>query len=525
MTSGLCADDVVVRITTPQIITSQTLVAGGAGGAGARVAASSAAVELGRRLLVAARAGDTQLVLDLMAKGAPFTTDWLGTSALHLAAGGAHAGTCAVLLRAGVSRDARSKVERTPLHLAAGAGHAAVARLLLDAGAAVDARDMLRMTPLHWAVQNGHAAAAAELLRAGADPTLRNKFRKSPLELARRLRRADLVRLLEDALRQREAARSVSALVDEQMAEVSTAEPEIETFDAVQRIQDMKLPRPKQNDKAVKEESKMEGAADGAGGGGGAGGAGGGADGAGELLRRHGITLLPADPGGTVLSALQCGRTVVLSDAGKLMLKESSESPSPASNKAGTASSQPKGVVLTATPVKSPPKPGVKIFTLNNKLLAVPKDNKIPVKKIINPQDMQVKFVQLPPDAKLVSPSKIVPMKAKSRMAVRQGGTSPSARPAVKIIMNKSNFHRLLATAGATQVSTNAAAVADSDLAEGEEELALTEDAAPADTSDADSPAALRAQLAAATRALAAARRDLRLARARLAHYERLHDL
>ncbi|XP_022825407.1 uncharacterized protein LOC111355628 [Spodoptera litura] len=365
---------------------------------------------------------------------------------------------------------------------------------------------MLRMTPLHWAVQNGHAAAAAELLRAGADPTLRNKFRKSPLELARRLRRADLVRLLEDALRQREAARSVSALVDEQMAEVSTAEPEIETFDAVQRIQDIKLPRPKQNDKAVKEESKLEG---------------GGADGAGELLRRHGITLLPADPGGTVLSALQGGRTVVLSDAGKLMLKESSESPSPASNKAGTASSQPKGVVLTATPVKSPPKPGVKIFTLNNKLLAVPKDNKIPVKKIINPQDMQVKFVQLPPDAKLVSPSKIVPMKAKSRMAVRQGVTSPSARPAVKIIMNKSNFHRLLATAGATQVHIYIHLYSKYHYVE----IALTEDAAPPDTSDADSPAALRAQLAAATRALAAARRDLRLARARLAHYERLHDL
>lgn len=67
-----------------------------------------------------------------------------------------------------------------------------------------------------------------------------------------------------------------------------------------------------------------------------------------------------------------------------------------------------------------------------------------------------MKFVQLPPDAKLMSPSKIVPMKAKSRMAVRQGAagvTSPAARPAVKIIMNKSNFHRLLATAGATQVS------------------------------------------------------------------------
>lgn len=34
-------------------------------------------VELGRRLLLAARAGDTAAVLDLMAKGAPFTTDWV----------------------------------------------------------------------------------------------------------------------------------------------------------------------------------------------------------------------------------------------------------------------------------------------------------------------------------------------------------------------------------------------------------------------------------------------------------------
>lgn len=61
---------------------SQTIMpasgaASSAGPAGARVAASSAAVELGRRLLLAARAGDTPLVLDLMAKGAPFTTDWV----------------------------------------------------------------------------------------------------------------------------------------------------------------------------------------------------------------------------------------------------------------------------------------------------------------------------------------------------------------------------------------------------------------------------------------------------------------
>lgn len=73
------------------------------------------------------------------------------------------------------------------------------------------------------------------------------------------------------------------------------------------------------------------------------------------------------------------------------MLKES-ETPPPAVSKAPNVNPS-KGMVLTATPVKSPPKPGVKIFTLNNKLgLAVPVDHKMPVKKVISPQDMQVYF-------------------------------------------------------------------------------------------------------------------------------------
>ncbi|XP_033023436.1 GA-binding protein subunit beta-1-like [Lacerta agilis] len=40
---------------------------------------------LGKKLLEAARAGQDDEVRILMANGAPFTTDWLGTSPLHLA--------------------------------------------------------------------------------------------------------------------------------------------------------------------------------------------------------------------------------------------------------------------------------------------------------------------------------------------------------------------------------------------------------------------------------------------------------
>ena len=51
--------------------------------------------------------------------------------------------TAEVLLRAGISRDARTKVDRTPLHVAAQAGHLDIVSLLVRNGADIDARDMV----------------------------------------------------------------------------------------------------------------------------------------------------------------------------------------------------------------------------------------------------------------------------------------------------------------------------------------------------------------------------------------------
>ncbi|KAJ3608886.1 hypothetical protein NHX12_023415 [Muraenolepis orangiensis] len=116
-------------------------------------------VDLGKRLLEAARKGQDDEVRILMANGAPFTTDWLGTSPLHLAAQHGHYSTAEVLLRAGVSRDARTKVDRTPLHMAASRGHTVIVELLVRSGADINARDMLKMTALHWAAQHGHQGA------------------------------------------------------------------------------------------------------------------------------------------------------------------------------------------------------------------------------------------------------------------------------------------------------------------------------------------------------------------------------
>jgi len=156
-------------------------------------------VELGKRLLACAKEGDTEGVRQLMSRGAPFTTDWLGTSPLHLTALYGRVETCEVLLKAGCSRDARTKVDKTPLHIAAQEGHTDICQLLLEQGADVDAKDMLHMTPLHWAVERGCTATVEALLRHGANTFIESKFDKTSLEIASENGRPDIFEMLQHA--------------------------------------------------------------------------------------------------------------------------------------------------------------------------------------------------------------------------------------------------------------------------------------------------------------------------------------
>ncbi|XP_069041295.1 GA-binding protein subunit beta-2b isoform X1 [Lepisosteus oculatus] len=154
-------------------------------------------VDLGKRLLEAARKGQDDEVRSLMANGAPFTTDWLGTSPLHLAAQYGHFSTAEVLLRAGVSRDARTKVDRTPLHMAAAEGHSVIVELLVRSGADINAKDMLKMTALHWAAEHGHREVAELLVKYGADVHVLSKFDKTPFDIAVDRHNSDLMALLQ----------------------------------------------------------------------------------------------------------------------------------------------------------------------------------------------------------------------------------------------------------------------------------------------------------------------------------------
>nr|XP_051713277.1 GA-binding protein subunit beta-2 isoform X5 [Oryctolagus cuniculus] len=157
-------------------------------------------VDLGKRLLEAARKGQDDEVRTLMANGAPFTTDWLGTSPLHLAAQYGHYSTAEVLLRAGVSRDARTKVDRTPLHMAAADGHAHIVELLVRNGADVNAKDMLKMTALHWATEHHHRDVVELLIKYGADVHASSKFDKSAFDIALEKNNAEILVILQEAM-------------------------------------------------------------------------------------------------------------------------------------------------------------------------------------------------------------------------------------------------------------------------------------------------------------------------------------
>ncbi|EGV94823.1 GA-binding protein subunit beta-2 [Cricetulus griseus] len=157
-------------------------------------------VDLGKRLLEAARKGQDDEVRTLMANGAPFTTDWLGTSPLHLAAQYGHYSTAEVLLRAGVSRDARTKVDRTPLHMAAADGHAHIVELLVRSGADVNAKDMLKMTALHWATEHHHRDVVELLIKYGADVHAFSKFDKSAFDIALEKNNTEILVILQEAM-------------------------------------------------------------------------------------------------------------------------------------------------------------------------------------------------------------------------------------------------------------------------------------------------------------------------------------
>ncbi|XP_066248662.1 GA-binding protein subunit beta-1-like isoform X2 [Euwallacea similis] len=279
--------------------------------------------KLGKHLLEAAKDGDPDKVKALLSQGSPFTSDWLGTTPLHLAAQNNNLKVCEVVLKGGISQDARNKVDRTPLHLAAYEGNYQVAEMLIKYGADINTADMLHMTPLHWAVQNGHTAVVELLVRNGACTTSKNKFNLTPQDIANQINKLELVELLQAYEGDAQAASQALVMQlqedDEVNNVIETAEENCEgkqTSDPVIVIDDESLP-PGENIGEESTESSPENPCsvttteeDGD-------------FSAMKLLQEHGITMLPIDSDeSNILNAvMESGHSVVLTDVGKEVLK------------------------------------------------------------------------------------------------------------------------------------------------------------------------------------------------------------
>ncbi|XP_066585043.1 GA-binding protein subunit beta-1 [Prorops nasuta] len=309
-------------------------------------------VELGKQLLLSAKNGDTDTVRDLMCRGAPFTTDWLGTSALHLAAQNNHTETAEVLLRAGISRDARTKVDRTPLHMAAYEGHHQMAQLLLNYGADVDSKDMLKMTPLHWAVEREHMEVINILLENGANANATSKFDKTPISLALEHDRLDLVDILQQEREiinppnndQTQASSTELEAATHNLIQLESGREEEQQKFGLQQEQKRKINQvqlnkkqrmvfqqihvPTQECEEEKEEEDVDDIINTANIDTNKRHAVSGISKQFRLLEAHGITMIPVDNDSSIVeNAMESGRTVVLTEAGKLALNLTRGSP------------------------------------------------------------------------------------------------------------------------------------------------------------------------------------------------------
>ncbi|KAH8747039.1 ankyrin repeat-containing domain protein [Diaporthe sp. PMI_573] len=116
-------------------------------------------------LHLAAKAGFTVIVTDLLKYGFNVNATFNQSFPLHTAIEQAYTDTAKLLLEQGADPNARDAQHKTALHLACNLGLEPVVQLLLDKGADVNATDVLLSTPLHQSVNSRQSAVVTKLLK------------------------------------------------------------------------------------------------------------------------------------------------------------------------------------------------------------------------------------------------------------------------------------------------------------------------------------------------------------------------
>ena len=143
--------------------------------------------DLNKKLLEAAKAGNTEEVINALNEGADINAqNNIANSPLHLAARNRNGNTKTAqeLIKAGADVNLQNNDGETPLHIAACYDHTKIGVSLIKAGADVNAKNNNNKTPLHLAAQFARTEIAETLIKAGADVNLQDKNRKTALDIA-----------------------------------------------------------------------------------------------------------------------------------------------------------------------------------------------------------------------------------------------------------------------------------------------------------------------------------------------------
>ncbi|CAH1408334.1 unnamed protein product [Nezara viridula] len=366
-------------------------------------------LDLGRQLLSEAKLGNGEQIKLLVAAGAPFTADWVGTSPIHWTAHYNYIDVTELLLRSGISPDARNKVDRTPLHVACQKGHLEITQLLVAFGADVNARDMIRMTPLHWAAVSGNKEIVKILLDHGASVQPLSKFGKTPADIAEDHSYYDIIKLIEETKAIPPQERFVRVSLKRKESQKIKLEDNQQSLGAVGGGEVLKMVAKRRkiglgiilnkkgengdtkvelvdNDEKPKILSLTNGVPNDK-------------QQAIQMLKEHGITMLEPDNGTVVSSAVERGQNIKLTEAGKLALSFSKPSTTITTNNTTTTTSPfikvlPSSVTGIKQPVKILPKPqgpvdvlpkvlpnGQKIITIKaDQLINMTKEKKVIIK-------------------------------------------------------------------------------------------------------------------------------------------------
>ena len=149
-------------------------------------------------LITACEQGDHKLVKQVIKKGAYVDLQAEdGWTPLLMACREGHTDITKTLIKNYASVNLSDKTGRTPLMTASAAGNKKIIELLLENGARIDETDLEGKTALHQACFEGRRECAQTLLNHKANPSIADKHCETPYDVARRMRRIAISKLLE----------------------------------------------------------------------------------------------------------------------------------------------------------------------------------------------------------------------------------------------------------------------------------------------------------------------------------------